>query len=247
MKRSRATWIAACCGPMILGARLALADVVVLSASRDNTIIESSTGNLSNGAGMYFTAGRTGQAGGSVRRGLVAFDVTGIPSNSQITNVVLTLHLSRSSTTDPHDIRLHRVLAAWGEGTSDAGSGESAGAPATPGDATWIHSIYDSQPWTNPGGDFIAAPSATASASGIGFVTWGSTVAMVADVQGWVDTPGTAHGWVLVGNESEPRTSKRFDSHENDMVSLRPSLAVTFDRPTAVEAGGWSRVKSLYK
>jgi len=247
MKLSGAMSIAACCGLMTLGPQPAIADTATLFPVRDNTLVESATGSLSNGAGMYLFAGRTGQVNDSVRRCLIAFDVTGIPSRSMVTGVVLTLHISRAAAAGTHDVQLHRVLATWGEGTSVGGSGEGAGATATPGDATWIHASFGSQQWANPGGDFAPTTSATASAGSSGAVTWGSTTQMVADVQGWVDVPGSAQGWILIGNEAVARSAKRFVSRQNAIVSMRPSLTVTFDPPTAIEAGTWSRVKELYR
>jgi len=38
---------------------------------------------------------------------------------------------------------------------------ENAGDDAAPGDATWIHTFYDTEDWDSPGGDFVASPSAS--------------------------------------------------------------------------------------
>jgi hypothetical protein len=46
---------------------------VVLTADKDNTLYESPTGSLSNGAGSYLFGGVTGQPG--IRRTLVHFNV----------------------------------------------------------------------------------------------------------------------------------------------------------------------------
>jgi hypothetical protein len=58
------------------GAHPAASEVVTLTAVRDNTLIESATGSLSNGAGTLLFTGRTAQSSGAVRRGILAFDVT---------------------------------------------------------------------------------------------------------------------------------------------------------------------------
>jgi len=50
-------------------------------------------------------------------------------------------------------IELHKLLADWGEGTSQATGEEGQGAPATPNDATWRHRFFDTIFWTNEGGD----------------------------------------------------------------------------------------------
>ena len=100
--------------------------------------------------------------------------------------------------------------------------------PATPADATWLHSFYDHTFWMTPGGDFVKAASATQSVSGISFYTWGPTAGMLSDVQGWFQNPSTNFGWIIIGNEDSAGTTKRFDSRENPEPSYRPMLTVEF-------------------
>ena len=100
------------------------------------------------------------------------------------------------------------------------------GAPSTPGDATWIHTFFDTGAWTNPGGDFAAAPSAVLSVGAVGFFTW-SSAQMVADVQAWLDDPSTNFGWMVRGAEGLAST-RRFDSRENPTAAFRPRLTVRF-------------------
>jgi hypothetical protein len=63
---------------------------------------------------------------------------------------------------------------------------------------------------------------------GVGFYTWESNPALVADVQGWADDPDRNFGWILVGSESQNRTAKRFDSKENPTESFRPVLSLEY-------------------
>src|SRR5689334_5761947 len=65
---------------------------VMLAPQKDNTLYEDSTGSLSNGRGVYLYTGKTGVAG--LRRGLIAFDLTGIPFNAVIQDVTLSMFLS---------------------------------------------------------------------------------------------------------------------------------------------------------
>ena len=51
------------------------ADVVTIEPVKDNTLYESSTGSLSNGAGQHFFVGLTRL--NLARRGLLAFDIAG--------------------------------------------------------------------------------------------------------------------------------------------------------------------------
>ncbi|MBI4604192.1 MAG: DNRLRE domain-containing protein [Planctomycetes bacterium] len=207
----------------------AAAETVAIPASKDNTLYESAGGALSNGAGPDLYAGKT--AAGSIRRGIIAFEVAdSIPPGSTIQRVSLRLSMSRS-VAGPTAVDLHRVHADWGEGTSDAGSSRGGdGAPARPGDATWLHRFFDAVRWVSAGGDFEAAPSADAVVAGQGGYVWQSEQ-MARDVQGWLDDPSTNFGWLLKGDERVSQTAKRFDSRENPVSVSRPQLLVEFAPP----------------
>jgi hypothetical protein len=209
----------------------ARADEATLGPARDNTLYEHADGALSNGAGVHLFAGAINT--GSLRRGVLAFDVAAaVPAGSTITGATLTLHMSRSISGN-QAVAIHRLLADWGEAGSDAGGQEGGGAPAQSGDATWVHTFFDDATWTTAGGDFAASPSASAMVGGIGSYTWGSTTEMVADVQGWLDDPSSAFGWIVIGGEAALGTAKRFDTRENADAGARPLLTVRFDPPAA--------------
>jgi hypothetical protein len=214
----------------------AVADEVALPALKDNTLYEDANGQLSNGMGDYFFAGNTQQEPPiNTRRGLLAFDLSLIPAGSAITSAVLHLECSQVPFGSPaHAVSLHRARANWGEGNSDAFGNEGIGDGAQPGDATWLHTFYDTQFWTNQGGDFAATPSATTVVSIVGPYAWGPTAQMTADVQNWVDNPSQNFGWVLVGNESAIGSAKRFNSLQNPLVSQRPRLVVNFEAPATL-------------
>ena len=80
--------------------------------------------------------------------------------------------------------------------------------------------------WHSPGGDFTHQPSAVATVKGTSKYAWGSTDELVADIQRWLHDPATNFGWLLPGDESENRTSKRFDSKVNPDQKDRPTLTV---------------------
>ncbi|MBW2579670.1 MAG: DNRLRE domain-containing protein [Deltaproteobacteria bacterium] len=209
----------------------ALASRVEIEASKDNTLYFSDTGSLSNGAGNHFFVGAVGSTGsGDNRRGVIAFDIADtIPSGSLIDSVSLTLRMSRTQIGN-RTISLHRLLAAWGEGTSVASGEEGQGATALPGDTTWLHTFSPSEFWSNPGGDFAGTASASISVGGVAFYTWGSTSEMVADVQMWLDDPESNFGWILIGPENS-QSSKRFDSRENGTSDFRPVLEINYTPP----------------
>jgi hypothetical protein len=209
----------------------ARAETVTLVPIEDNTLYEAADAQLSNARGPGLFAGRTNQGPDSTRRGLLAFGVAeSIPAGSVILSATLTLHVSRTIS-GAHDVSLHRVLAGWGEGTSNAGDSGGSGAAATPGDATWVFRFFDTATWTAPGGDFSATPSATRSVGGLGAYTWGSTPQMVADVQGWLDRPAEDFGWLVKGEEATDGTAKRFESRESLSAAMRPVLLVQLQAP----------------
>ena len=118
----------------------AFAVTVFLAPQKDNSLYEESGGQLSNGQGIYLFTGLTGVAG--LRRGLIAFDLTAIPTNATIMDATLSMFLST-----PHqqtvtiDISLSKALHNWGEGASDAGDPGGSGAPAQVHDATVIRPL----------------------------------------------------------------------------------------------------------
>lgn len=229
-------WIKVLTAGLVLATWCA-ADEVKVAPSRDNTLYETDPEDpeLSNGAGEYFFAGLTD--GNQVRRGLIAFDIAGaIPAGSTVASVVLELTMSKTIVGN-QEIGLHRVLTDWGEGASDALGEEGGGADAEAGDATWFHAFFDSALWTNPGGDFDAAPSATATVGNTGGYAWGSTDAMVADVQGWLDVPGANFGWLVAGPEGST-SAKRFNTREHADPETRPVLRVQFEPPCGPDCNG---------
>ena len=198
-----------------------------LTSIRDTTLYEDAGGALGNGAGQHMFTGNTG-AGRTVRV-LVAFDVAGtVPAGAKITAVELRLNMSVTSSVSATTVGLHRVLADWGEGDADAAGGEGGGAPASAGDATWLHTFFRDTFWSSPGGDFEASSSASVEVEDVRAYQWESTDQMVADVQMWLDDPSSNYGWLLMGDE-DMTTAKRFDSRENASEADRPSLTITFE------------------
>ena len=197
-----------------------------LNASKDNTIYESTTGNLSNGQGDYLFAGQTDD--GDLRRALIRFDLSSIPANATITAATLTLTCSKVPPGVPAaNTSLRRVSRDWGEGASNATAEEGAGATAQNGDATWLHAFFNTTSWSAVGGDFSSTVSATTSVGGTGSYSWSGS-GVVADVQGWVANSATNFGWALIGNETAEQTARRFNSRH---TASGPKLTVTYQLP----------------
>jgi hypothetical protein len=198
-----------------IGPGLAIADVININPVKDNTLYEydPAEGDQSNALGNHFFAGETGM--GELRRGVLAFDIAGnIPAGSTILGVTLSLNMSRTGVDTARTIELHKLLANWGEGTSVAPGEEGDGAPATPNDATWRHRFFDTIFWTTAGGDFSAMVSASQSVGALGMYMW-SSPQMIGNVQSWLNNPATNFGWLVLGDESDILTAKRFDTRES--------------------------------
>jgi hypothetical protein len=209
---------------LLASSTLATAATTTIVSSHDNTLYESDIGHLSNGAGEWFFAGKTFTS--KIRRGLVRFDLTGIPSNAVISSATLTLYHSLGQPA-PANVAVHRALASWGEGTSNPKGNEGSGIDATPGDATWLHTFFDTSFWTTPGGDFVTDASATTSVGpDYGFYAW-SGDNLTSDVQAWVDGSAANAGWILIGDEVlKFGSAKRFSTNENPVEAERPTLIV---------------------
>ena len=212
----------------LLTLQSASAAQISINPFKDNTLYESSTGALSNGAGDYLFAGDTVQGDDSLRRAVLAFDVAGnVPAGSTIDAARLTLYMSRTIS-GAKTVSLHKLTSDWGEGASDAAGQEGAGGTALTGDATWIHTFYSASTWTAAGGDYNAAATASLTVTNVAPYTWVSSSSMVADVQGWLDSAASNYGWIVIGDEATAGSAKRFDSRENPTAANQPVLTIDY-------------------
>ena len=207
------------------------ADTVFLAPQKDNTLYEDPSGQLSNGQGIYFFVGMTIDAG--LRRGLIAFNLSAIPANATITGATLSMFLSKTHGGSAV-VSLSKVLRDWGEGASNAGEPGGAGIQAEAGDATWIHTFYDTSFWITPGGDFSPTLSATTAVSTVNTTYTWSGSGLLADVQAWVSNPASNFGWVIRANEIDVESAQRLNSRQNS--NNPPQLTVTYQVPTPTPA-----------
>jgi len=190
-------------------------------------------GGQANGAGEYFFTGKNGV--GAPYRALLQFDLSGIPTDAPILGATLTCYMSKTNVNaGPRWTTVHRALQDWGEGASDASGEEGAGAGPQPGDATWLHTFFDSYFWFNTGGDFDPTVSASQLVGDIGHYSW-SDPQLTQDVQDWIQNPGSNFGWLLMGDEYAYPTSKRFNTKENPNPDTWPVLVIHY--PVAVDEG----------
>jgi hypothetical protein len=211
-----------------------------VTSSKDNTLYETADGSLSNGIGNYSFIGITGNLDGqNKRRALYLFDVSSIPPQTVINSVSVNFTISKTSPAAiASTANLHLLLSNWGEGTSFSGGSGGAGAPSTPGDATWVHSFFDTQNWNTAGGDFNPISSATTSYGTTNqVITFQSNNSLIADVQLWVDTPENNFGWILLGDENNFQNARRLNTHEH--TTGLPELIINYEGPDPIFANGF--------
>lgn len=239
--------LAACCF-LSLASTIANAITVQLGAAKDTMIFQNNVNNGAGGAPGFF-AGTN--ATPSIRRGLIEFDVSSIPTTALITDVQLRLVIGQvagmgSGVNDPV-IGLHKLLVDWGEANTGASTattlgGIGQGSAAQNGDATWNARMFGSvSPWGQSGGQADVDYNAAASASLVqgnalnDVSVWTSTPALVADVQSWLGAPSANHGWMLINtNETSSQTFRGFFSRNynpNNDPSF-PNLQDYFPRLT---------------
>lgn len=196
--------------------------VTMTFTPRKDTVIFEGVAN-SGGASTLLFAGFTSDT--KERRALLAFDLSQVPTKTQIVSATLVLNVSRVNIAMvPSMFALHRLLGDWGEAGSSGGSGQ--GAPAKLGDATWEYAVYTSTIWNDSGGDFAVTASATTIVGGVGAYRW-SGPQLLADVQSWFSAPAANFGWILLGVEDKAQTTKQIIARENANAASRPQLILT--------------------
>jgi len=211
------------------------AEMVELNPIADTFIAEAFPAK-NFGAMAFFNSGTTQTY--LTNRGLMKFNLSSaIPAGSKILSASLTTEVT-GQPDEPWNsalFGLHRLLRDWGEG-DNTGSRPQNAADASPNEANFTHRFaFTPETWGQPGGqsgvDYVPAPSTTTWVYEAGNpYSFDSTASLVADVQLWLDQPGTNFGWMLiVQNETDNFTARRFGSRESAFDA--PRLSVTYQAP----------------
>lgn len=209
-----------------------LANTVTLKPSADTTLFEFTPDNNS-GRNVTLVVGGINKSE-SACRALLRFSLgTNLPAGAVITNVSLKLSVTKEKGGSPAlQMRVHRVLQEWIEGTR---SNMAGGSPAAAGEATWNARKHGVSNWSAPGGtgDFAATASATIAVDNNGNYTIPSNDALLADVRDWQANSAANFGWILLAPQEETLGSARRIASRED-GSQAPSLTIGFTLPPPV-------------
>jgi hypothetical protein len=197
------------------------------------------TNNL--GAEPWLVVGRS--KSGFVGRSLLRFDLTSLPPGTVIKSAALEIEVVRvpqQITPVPSFFTLHRMLRPWIEGNKIG----ALGAGATAGEPTWLAAAHPATLWSAPGAvgaaDSMASPSATTATAvdDFGRYTFPPSPGLVADVQVWINTPSSNHGWLVRSQgEATNATARRLGSREDPG---KPVLLLTVATPLPAQITGVS-------
>ncbi|MHC4092974.1 MAG: DNRLRE domain-containing protein, partial [Planctomycetota bacterium] len=180
----------------------------------DNTVAEDFPDNSSGACDSLF-AGTTDIP--AARRALLQFDIaSNLPPGAVINGVTLSMTVTRGSNHVDSTFTLYPITASWAEGAEGCGvRGGGQGEPSG-GGVTWN---------TMPGFGAASGSTLISNTAPVWDSAGAGNGAMISDVQDWLDNPSTNYGWILIGDEVNPTTTRRFDSREG---TSPPVLTVDF-------------------
>jgi hypothetical protein len=197
--------------------------IVSLTPILDNSIYSESDNSNATGSLYAGTA-----VNSNIRRALVQFDVaSNIPAGSTILSATVAFTQTKIGPAGTALFALHPLTAEWGEGTS---SGTGGGGVPTAGDATWNFRLFNTDSWSTPGASFGAASGTTSFGITNTTYTFDSTDGLVADVQDWLNTPGSNSGWILRAVNESGTSARELGSRES-VLAQRPTLTISYVVP----------------
>ena len=158
------------------------------------------------GQGILMTDGETGGPGPI--RALLRFDLSSIPTSSNVFSAEIRLYVTADATTPPV-VQAHRVLREWVEGT---GSGDGASWNTTDG----------STAWSTPGADYDAGIEGSFVADSLGW----KTLDLTSLVQSWVGGNQPNYGLILLSPPLSGNNEITYHSSDASDPTLRPKLLI---------------------
>lgn len=171
----------------------------------DTRIWQGTAADTNYGAYSYIQAGYSSSGH---KRGLIRFDISGLPLDAVVKKAVLTLYCSGVVSGSP-SFSFHRViLHDW-----------------TENEATWNRCVSGVS-WTAAGGDY-EADSASGFESPVtsGYTAWNIKPSLV---QSWV-VPSQNFGLTMIVKDTSTVNESIFASSESADVARRPKLVVYYE------------------
>lgn len=199
-------------------------DADLLPANISYVTMIGSTDHANTNYGIY-TGMICGKQATENWRGLLRFDISGIPSGSTITDAAIYLTATAASDNTSRNVGLHRCLTEWYEGTFT-------GVPSAGVDAsTWnLRNANGSVVWGTgagtPGGlagtDYEATAAVVTPVTGVGLYSFDVT----DEIQAFVDGADN-YGWFVINaDEATANTSKSFAS--NNATTGKPYMVIHY-------------------
>ncbi|MDB6015894.1 MAG: hypothetical protein JWR19_383 [Pedosphaera sp.] len=194
-------------------------NTVTVVSSADTQLDRNSPDDNTGGAIDTPVSGGLGaNSGQDVRRVLVKFDLTGkIPAQAIVTSATVAVAVTKSPPAAGSTFDLRRLFQDWNET-----------------DTSW-NSRLAGISWSTPGAtganDSSGSASSSTSINGVGAYLFPSSTGLVADVQAWVNNPGTNFGWLLISKTEASETARHFASREYFDPASQPTLTINFTVP----------------
>ncbi|MES1165729.1 MAG: DNRLRE domain-containing protein [Verrucomicrobiota bacterium] len=222
---------------------------VVLAPDQD-TFVNSAAADNNDGASPSLYTGHNGMNG--AMRALARFAIPAAWQGRVTVTRAILATVTRGTGNDentpptPATESLQALTAAWAEGSGfgDSSTMNTVGQACGTSGATWNQpNCAGGAPWA--GGSVastvsgVAAVPATLEAT----VTWDSATAgnggMLADVQGWIDSPAGNQGWRIASSTESAAAGQAQRFYSREVAGKGPTLTVTATcRAGFVEADG---------
>jgi len=221
----------------LVGIRSLAAELIVIPSADTALFANNPANNL--GASDLLAVGVTGK--GFPARTLLRFDLaSAIPTGGVVVEARLEFQVMREPGGDEFSsVRAYRMQVEWSEGRGRGNLGE----PARAGEPTWTHRRYPDSPWSAPGGakgiEFAETDSGATVMNTLGSYVIGGP-GILKDVQGWLASPETNLGWMLVSDQEATKlTARRLGSRESTVAGSIPRLVVVLGESSPFRIDRW--------
>ena len=187
----------------------------------DNVLFSGSNALKNYGISTNMTIGHYTDFGEWIGRGVVRFDISGLPGGVTLTSATLSLYAD-SLYGASINVGAYKILKEWGEGVHNY-------AAATSGESCWSYAEYDTVAWTGCANDDTDAESTAQDSVAISasaqFYDWD----ILAAVNEWYG--GASNYGVVILSTDAPSTYVVLDTLDNATTANRPKLTIVYTVP----------------